>query len=422
MEKVIDFIRYEIWRVRVSDLPSWRAFAVRHLRMFVLALRGFKEDKCQLRAAALTFFSLLSIVPVVAMAFGIAKGFGFEKRLEVVIMENLKGQEEAAARILEFANQLLANTQGGVIAGIGVAILFWTVIKVLGNIEQSFNDIWGVKRGRTLARKFGDYLAIMLICPLLFILSSSATVLVAKVIKLGIAGVLPFLITYLLFSFIYIIIPNTKVNIRSGVIGAIVAGTIYQFVQWIYITFQVGVTKFGAIYGSFAALPLFLIWLQMSWLILLFGTEVAFAYQNDEFYEFEPDCAKASFALKRLMLLYVLTHIIKGFIDGNKPKQADALSHELGMPIRLVRDVLFMMTECGLISEIFNEGGRSKAYQPSEHIDHYTISYVLAKVGYQGVSDIPVAQTDVFAELKKSLGNIHKSIETSEGNVCLKDL
>jgi len=184
IQKVLIFIKRDVWRIRAKSLPQQKYFWLRQLRVFLLAIRGFGEDKCQLRASALTFYSLMSIVPIVAMAFGVAKGFGFEKLLEKQLLEKLPGQEEVIGQVIGFAQSFLENTKGGVIAGIGVAMLFWTVIKVLGNIENSFNDIWGIKRARTIGRKFSDYLSIMLICPMLLIMSSSVTVMISSQVKL----------------------------------------------------------------------------------------------------------------------------------------------------------------------------------------------------------------------------------------------
>lgn len=438
LKKVIDFLKEDIWRVNSDNLSKGKAFALEKLRIFFIALRGFKDDACPLRASALTFFTLLSIVPMVAMAFGIAKGFGFEKMLERVLYEQLAGQGEALEKIIVFAQQLLENTKGGLVAGIGVAILFWTVIKVLGNIEHSFNAIWGIKKGRHLGRKFSDYLAIMLICPLLFILSSSLTVYVTSFLtqiieKMAILGPLgglllktmkiaPYVVIWFLFSFIYVAMPNTKVNIKSGLIAGVIAGTIYQLVQWAYIAFQVGVAKFNAIYGSFAALPLFLVWLQMSWLIVLFGAEIAYAHQNAKLYEHEPDCRKASFAYRRLSILYVLTVIVKRFVAGTDPLTAEELATKLGMPMRLLRDCLFKMTECGLVSELCSDEDVEKRYHPAEDPDKYTISFVLNRLGLHGVSEIPMSQSKELASLKESLQNIHKAINESAANVMLKDI
>jgi len=255
----VQFLKTDIWRIRASTLSNRKSFWIRQLRIILLAIRGFAEDKCKLQASALTFYSLMSVVPVVAMAFGIAKGFGFEDRLETQILTSMQGQEEVAQRIIGFTQSLLENTQGGWIAGIGIAVLFWSVIGVLGNIENSFNGIWGIKKSRTLGRKFSDYLSIMMICPVLFIMSSSVTVLITSQVtllieKLAFLGpigtiiiislkILPYAVIWIMFTFTYMFMPNTKVNFKSGFIAGIIAGTIYQIIQWAYIAFQIGVSK-----------------------------------------------------------------------------------------------------------------------------------------------------------------------------------
>ncbi|HOX15820.1 MAG TPA: YihY/virulence factor BrkB family protein [Smithellaceae bacterium] len=173
---LINFIKNDIWRIRHTNLPRGKSFFLSPLRVLILSIRGFDEDKCHLRASALTFYSLISIVPVAAMAFGIAKGFGFEKILEAQLRSRLSGQEEVLNKVIGFSHSLLDSTRGGLIAGVGLIVLFWAVIKVLGQIEGSMNDIWGIKEGRSFGRKFGDYLSLMLICPVLIILSSSVTI------------------------------------------------------------------------------------------------------------------------------------------------------------------------------------------------------------------------------------------------------
>jgi len=247
-------------------------------------------------------------------------------------MNQFSGQEEVLTTVISFANSLLANTKGGLLAGVGIMVLFWAVIKVLGNIEYSFNDIWGIKEGRTLGRKFSDYLSVMLLCPILMILASSVTVFIttqitlitAKVALLGmfssiiffVLKLLPYCLIWVLFTFLYIFMPNTKINFKSGILAGIIAGTLYQLVQWGYIVFQVGAAKYNAIYGSFAALPLFLIWLQLSWLIVLFGAELSFAHQNVDTYEFEPDSLNISDHFKKLLSLQTCHVLVKNFCGG----------------------------------------------------------------------------------------------------------
>ncbi|NIO10147.1 MAG: YihY family inner membrane protein [Deltaproteobacteria bacterium] len=434
----IQFLKADIWRIRTGKLSKQKSFWIRQLRIILLAIREFAEDKCQLRASALTFFSLLSVVPVVAMAFGVAKGFGFEKLLERQLTQNLQGQEEVLEKIIGFANSLLANTRGGVIAGVGVAVLFWTVIKLLGNIESSFNDIWGVKTSRTMGRKFSDYLSMMLVCPLLLIMASSVTVLITNYVTLiverlsflgPIAGliifslkVLPYAVIWIVFTFMYFFMPNTKVTLKSALLGGIIGGTAFQLVQWGYITFQVGAAKYGAIYGSFAALPLFLVWLQLSWLVVLFGAEVSFAEQNVGTYEFEPDSLKVSRRFKSLLTLRIAHFCVKRFQQGEGPPKAVEVSEELEIPIRVVREILFELSSAGILSEVKLDEPEAVGFQPARTIDKITVFGVIDQLDRQGLDSIPIAQTPDLQKLSGSLVRFQEMLLQSPDNVLLKDI
>ena len=439
--RIIRFLTVDIWRIRLRNLPRKKSFLIKQLRVVLLALRGFDEDKCQLRASALTFYSLLSIVPVLAMTFGIAKGFGLETMLRTQLpglLERFPGQEDVLSGVINSANNLLENTKGGVIAGIGVVLLFWTVIKVLGNVERSFNDIWGVKKARSIGRRLSDYLSMMLVCPILFVMSSSVTVFVASQIRLiteriallgaisplifAILKLFPYCVIWILFSFIYIFMPNAKVNFKSGILAGIVAGTTYQVVQWVYISFQIGVAKYNAIYGSFAALPLFLVWLQLSWLIVLFGAEISFAHQNVDTYEFEPDCLRASGRFRKLLALRITHQLVKNFCAGEKASTATQISHTLEIPIRLARQILYELTEGGIISETVTEADEEVAYQPAQCAEKYTAKYVLDALDKRGSDDIPVAESSELDKLSECLEAFGDIIEKSPANVSLKDL
>ncbi len=438
VSRFIDFIKGDIWRIRLKDLPRKQSFLIKQLRVFLLSLRGFDEDKCQLRASALTFYSLISIVPVAAMAFGVAKGFGFEKHLERQLLDQFQGQEEIITRVITFAHSLLTNTKGGLLAGVGVIILFWAVIKVLGNIEASFNDIWGIREARSLGRKFSDYLSVMLLCPVLLIMSSSVTVfittqvtlIVEKVALLGIFSpvisfvlkALPYGIVWVLFTFLYIFMPHTKVNFKSGLLAGIIAGTIYQVVQFGYIAFQVGAARYNAIYGSFAALPLFLIWMQLSWLIVLFGAEFSFAHQNVDTYEFEPDSLLISDSFKRLLSLQITHLLVSTFAKGEKPLTAMQISQKLEIPIRLVHQILYELTACGIVSDTEREEYKKPGYQPARDIGTLSIQFIINALEDSGTDSIPVTQTEEGKALSEILSAFRDEVAQSPSNRLLKDI
>ena len=437
-KRTIRFIKHDIWYIPLKQLHWTKTLLVKSLRIVLLALREFGEDKCHLRASALTFYSLLSIVPMVAMAFGVAKGFGLDKVLEEQIVTQLSGQEEVAMKIINFARSLLEETKGGLIAGIGIMILFFTIFKVLAHIAHSFNDIRGVKSPRNIGRRIGDYLAIMVVCPLLFIMSSTVTVfletqvaqLTQKVELIGTISPILFRVLKLvslyviwtLFSFIYIFVPNTKVNLSSGILAGLVAGSMYQMVNWSYIKFQVGAAKYGAIYGSFAALPLFLIWLQLSWLIVLFGAEICFGHQNVETYQLEPASQRASFSFKKLLALTITHLVVSKFQRGKKPATAPQIAHELEIPIRLAHDILYELVEAAILIETAAEIQEEVGYNPARAIDCITVGYVIDSLEHLGFESIPVQGSEALSKLSNTLKSISDSIQTSPTNIPLKDI
>ncbi|MBU2498594.1 MAG: YihY family inner membrane protein [Proteobacteria bacterium] len=436
--RIIEFLKTDIWRIREKDLPRPKSFLIRLLKVLILTLRGITEDRSPLRASALTFYSLLSIVPVVAMVFGIAKGFGFEESLEQVLLRTLEGQEEIVIRIVGFAHAVLENVKGGLVAGIGLLVLFYTVIMILSNIENAFNDIWGIKTPRSLGRKITDYLSLMLIGPILFILSSTLTVFITsglkqvvekiailEVVRPGIfllLQLLPYAALWILFCFMYVFIPNTKINYRSGILGGIIAGTMYHLFQWGYINLQIGVAKYNAIYGSFAALPLFFLWLQISWLIVLFGAEISFAHQNVDTYEFEQECLTVSYSFKRLLVLRIAHLLVHRFTEGQRPIDARQISQKLEIPIRLVNQILFELVSAGIASEVRADQDKRVAYEPARDPDKMTIKYVIDALEQRGTDNIPVAETEELQTISESLKAFNELLEHSEANRLLKEI
>jgi len=436
--EVIRFLRGDIWRIREKDLPRPKSILLRTLRVMILSVRGVSSERVALRASALTFYSLLSIVPVAAMVFGIAKGFGFESALERLLLSSLEGQDEVVRKIVDFAHALLEDVTGGFIAGLGLLILFYTIIKILSLIENAFNEIWGIKKPRSLSRKITDYLSVMLIGPVLFFMSSTLTVFISssvqqiiegtsvlKVVSPGISFLLqflPYISLWLLFSFVYIFIPNTKIKFSSGVLGGVIAGTLYHVFQFFYISLQIGVAKYNAIYGGFAALPLFFIWMQTGWLIVLLGAEIAFAHQNVETYEFEQECLTVSHAFKRLLSLRILHLIVRDFWRGGKPYNSRQIAHELEIPIRLVNEILFELVASGLASEVKADEGKGVAYEPARDPDSMTIKNVVDTLEQHGSDDIPVAQTEELRQLSESLKTFSNLVEKAEANRKLKEI
>ncbi len=437
--RAVDYLRSGGGWPSAQQRSSGKARLPRPVRVLVQAVRGFQENNCPLHASALTFYSILSIVPVLAMAFGIAKGFGFERLLERQIIEEFQGQQEVLTWVITFANRMLENTRGGLVAGLGVVVLFWSVVKVLSHIEHSFNAIWRVHETRSYWRKFSDYQAIMLISPLLMIMSSSATVFIntqVAIITERVAlldyfsgaiffglKILPFCLIWFLFSFLYILIPNTRVKFSAGILAGVIAGTLYQLAQGAYIEFQVGVARHNAIYGSFTALPLFLVWLQISWLIVLFGAQFAFIQQNLENYEVDREWGRLSPYRLRLMTLKAGRLMVKNFAAGYPPLTRIDLARQLSLPLHLVDRILQDLLESGTFNETADRKSKDPAFQPARDIQLYTLAYLLDALDNRGrhapADGAAAGEEDGIAH---SLQTFKKSVEASPANILLKDL
>ncbi|MDB5050454.1 MAG: YihY/virulence factor BrkB family protein [Fibrobacteres bacterium] len=379
--KIRRFFTEGLWSIRSDSRSFLRRTLLKYLKILVLALQGFNRDQAGLRASALTLYSLLSIVPVLALLFGIAKGFGLETRFDAWLLSHFPEQQDVLKQAVEFARRALDNAQGGLVAGAGVVFLIYSVIKVIGNIEQAMNHIWSIAKSRSWTRKFSDYLSVILIGPFLVLGASSLNVYVATWIKsaaeaapysrfLGpvaatILQFLPLLLLWGLFSFLYIFLPNAKVKPFSGLFGGAIAALVYQLAQSLYIRLQVGVSQTNAIYGSFAALPLFIIWLQISWNIVLMGAEITQQHQNFRGNELRQHVPNLSFlAIKRIGLA-LCGRICERFGKGELPATAEQLGADLDIPIRIVRQMLEKLTAARLILETDPWDGSEAAYVPA---------------------------------------------------------
>ncbi len=433
------FFSVNLWEINLHGLSVFRASCIKLVRVLVLSIHGFFTDKCPLQASALTFYTIFSIVPLAAMVFGIAKGFGLQEKLQEDLNANFSEYQVLLEKLYDLAEKALARAQSGAIAIAGLLVLFLTVIKVVGNVEHSFNDIWGVKTSRALFRKCGDYMILLIVCPALLLFSSSATVYInTQISRFAQAGYvwdsllgpiaivfirfIPFFISWLLFTFIYKTMPNTRVKLSSALFAGLVAGTLFQFLQQYYIIIQLAVSQQSAIYGSFTAIPLFLLWLQISWFIVLFGAELSFAHQNIDTYECEPYASNTSYALQRKLLIKACSIIVKTFIDEHKPVSDLNISRACGIPIREARDILFKLSTAGIISKVLDSKDEEIGYHPNVPVDKINIQYIWEKVEAVGRNSFPLPENEKFPLLEKELEALMKDCANSRHNKLIKDL
>ena len=393
-------IRTDIWKTPMDRLTGNKVYWIRQVRIIYMVIKGIRRDNIYIKASALTFFTILSVIPLIALAFGIAKGFGLHDELRAQIIMQFHNQEQVMAWILDFANNMLEEASGGWIAGVGIALLFYTVGQLLNYVETTINSIWRVDETRVWYRKMTDYLAIIIMVPVIFIASSSVTVLantklndmlsqsemleVFKPVVSFLVQLIPFILLCILATAAFLVMPNTRVKIRPAIVAGLITGIALQVLQILYVQSQIGISKLGTLYGSFAAVPLLMIWVQVTWVALLMGAQLSYYMQNITRYEFEFDVQTVSPKQKKRLSLLVMHCLIDDFIKGVKPRAPEEISHDLSLPVRTVHDCLDQLRDSELVTQLWDETDDRYVYQPATDINRMTLSFVLDKMDSSG--------------------------------------
>jgi len=445
------YLAEDVWSRDLAALSLARRAGLKLLRVAYLATRGFADDRCLLRAGALTFITGLSIVPLLAFAFSVAKGLGaYDRLLNGVIrpfLDDVLGPSGDVAlsgtpsqvEVRSAVDQVLLFVQDTQIASLGtfgLAILVYTIIKLLGAIEASFNDIWGVKKARTLVRKVADYLSIVVIVPILLtsaaaasaaIQSAQVTGFLERRLHLGGVGVLyarsaSLLATWIGFAFVYLFLPNTRVRVRSALLGGILGGTLWQVAQVLHVRFQVGVANYNALYSTFAALPIFMFWLYLSWITVLLGAELACAHQSEPAYRQIARARAHDHAFLEVLALRLMTRAALAFLRGEGPRSIDRLCAELGVPERSVEEVLAKLERAGIAALAVDEHGRERLVLPARAPAHVRIQDVLdALTGKRAPAEVP-GRAREDRVLGEALARLEDERRTTGANVTLETL
>ena len=430
--KTISFITDDIWHVKLEKFPRWQRGMIKLLRVSIMAVKDYVHKKLSLRASALTLFTLMSIVPVLAMIFGIAHGFGLESYLDKQLQGLLGSQPVILENVMTYTHNLLGSTKGGVVAGLGFILLLWSVIQVLSNIEDAFNSIWYVNTPRTWARKFTDYLSIMMVAPVLIIISGAANIFITTQVQnilthfsfLGSTiteaiiislQILPFLTTSLLFTFLYLVMPNTRVKPKAAIVAGIIAGCVFQLFQWGYIAFQVGVSRYNTIYGSFASIPLFITWLQFSWMIVLIGAEISYSVQNIAIFQAERQTGNISHKMRMLFSLYILHYVAKRFKTALQPPDAVDIATKLNLPLNLCRQLLDTMQRCDLVAKtIEHDKSKEFCYVPAVDTSFLTMGYIINKL--ESLGELKKHESDTLHQIKVHYIELENAMNKSSAN------
>ena len=429
LRKLKGLVRGGLWEVESEGLSRGRTFLLRQGQLMMLVIRDFIADRCLLQASALTYASLLAIVPLLALMFSLLKGLGVQNTLEPIILQQFAvGSEQIISEIIRY----IENTNVGRLGVAGMVTLFLTVLMLLSNIEKSFNSVWGVEETRPLFRRFADYFSVVMIGPIFILVAISMTstlqstaflqalremAYVGDVIVL-VFKVLPYVGMWIAFMALYIFMPNTKVNIRAAVIGGIFGGTLWQLAQWGYVHFQVGMSRYNAIYGTMAALPILMVWIYLSWLIVLLGLEVTYASQNLRTVRREIRGVKVNYSSRELAALNIMLVLGEAFVRGERSWTMTRIASTLDLPPRLARYILSQLVQLGFLSEVNREEDDDVAYQPGRTPQKILLHEVVKGLREDGVPCTTrmgnTPEQDVVRELEDRLDE--------SGRMALEDL
>lgn len=392
---VVDFY-YSILRRdwRISTFAT--DLLLKIVAVVVVSMDRFIKDACSISASALTFYSTLAFIPVTALILAIAKGFGAAKILEDWVKDQSFTNPEVVEWLMNIANKALENTRGGIITGLGIVLLLWSVIRMLGSTELAMNRIWGVKKGRNVTKKFTDYMSILFIAPILIILISSMNVFMMSNLQevameegwISYAGAalitllkfIPYVLVWLLFIFLYMYMPTTPVRFKYAFIAGVIAGTVFQIVQWFYIRFQIGVSSYNAIYGGLAALPLLLVWLQLSWSIVLWGTELCYIMRNRHFLYRNAMNADNRWVDNVEVALRILKYISAEYMRNNGGPTLGDICKKLRMSSSKMRMVLEELVEKKVLVEVKSDDDVS--YYPAHDLHDLSLADIIVRLSY----------------------------------------
>jgi len=433
MSKIKQFFQITLWQDLSAQSNALVKGAINSLRVAYIVISELAKGELNLRAMSLVFTTLLSLVPLIAVAFSVLKAFGVHNQIEPFLLSMLeplgpKGPE-IATNIIGFVQ----NVEVGVLGSLGVAMLFYTIISLIQKIEYAFNFVWRVKRARTLARRFTDYLSVVMIGPVLVVaaLGVAATVLNHNVVLslqaiepfgtliLTATKLLPYLMIIIAFTFLYKFIPNTRVKLGPAVMGATVAGILWIAVGTMFASFVASSSNYTAIYSGFAILFFFMIWLYLAWFILLTGSQVAFYLQHPKLVTYGGENYELSPRLRERVGMSLMTRIAKRFYEQAPALTVNELEAEMALTNTVLQDLLVKLERGGLLVELMGDETR---YQPAQDIANIKVGEILTCLRTAEESEGLAMRVDVSSKIEQLLNSLDIAQQASLENMSLRDL
>lgn len=434
IERVKKFVTKDIWSFELYQKGPLRRAVANVVKVVVIAVRTFLDDKVMTKAAALTYSTLFAIVPILALIFAVARGFGFENIVTSLLQNGIIGENESLNAVMQFIDGYMQYVSSGAFIGIGLLFLLFSVYSLADGIESNLNAIWHVKKSRGMGRKITDYFSLILLIPIGIICLSGLSVLASSIMSrmqgfqlLGgfvkfLVFAMPYLLAGLIFTGFYIFMPNTKVKFKYAVIPGFIAGCLFQVLQQLYFSGQLALSSYNQIYGGFAALPLFLFWLNISWSIILFGCQLAYVSQNNDHFNYFKEPDKISRKHEDFYCLMVMSLICKRFNEHKPALTRKELADQLHIPLRYVVASLDTLTDAKLLETVLKGDEREPAYVPATDTKQLTVVRVLSAINNSGYCDIDNALDSSIREALLKIDQERKSLSGDIWSTPLADL
>ena len=417
IERFKKFVTKDIWSFEFYQKGPLRRIIGNTVKVVVIAIRTFLDDKVMTKAAALTYSTLFAIVPILALIFAVVRGFGFGNIFDLIKDSGLVDLDkiEGIDSVMAFIDGYMQYVSSGAFIGIGLVFLLFSVYSLADGIESNLNAIWQVKQSRAMSRKITDYFSLVILIPIGIIILSGTFVLTDKLIarmagfqllgefsKFLLKDALPYVISGLIFTGFYIFMPSTKVKFRYAIIPGFIVGCLFQILLKYYLDGQLALSSYNQIYGGFAALPLFLFWLNISWSIILFGCELTYVSQNNDNFNYFKEPDKISRRHEDFYCLMVMACICKQFNNHLPAMTRKELADKLQIPLRYVVASLDTLADAGLLETVLQNDDREPAYVPATDTQKLTVVKVLSAINSSGYCDLDHAlNSDIRTALLK---------------------
>ncbi len=423
-----------LWETNLNELDKLQAFLIRALRIFYGAIRDLSGGLPSLRATSLVYTTLLSLVPLLAVSFSVLKGFGAHNQLEPMLLDALEPLGEKGLQLGQQIISFVDNIKVGVLGSIGLLVLIFTVLSLVKKIESAFNFTWRITVSRGIIQRFSNYLSVILLGPLLLFTATgirasfnSSTVVnsVLSIEPFGtilvfIGETLPFILTISSFTFIYILIPNTKVRISSAFYGAVIAAILWKISGTIFALFIVDSTNYTAIYSGFAILIIFMIWIYVNWLIVLTGTSIAYYHQNPDRISNQSQIIRLSCRLREKLALTLMQLVASNFHHNKTPWTAKTLAQETS----LSEPALALILSSLLKGKILITAGKNNLqFQPAQSLENITLDMVLnAARSAEETKHLHPDDVVTVEKVDRVLSDLNEAISAAGRKITLKDL